>query len=312
VSTRLSIEKPEWPELPWSSWAQTCDTLHLWTQIIGKIRMALTPLVNHWWNVTFYVTAHGLTTSPIAYGKHTFEFDFNFTDHQLSISVSDGSRELIELGPKAVAAFYAEVIDRLHRLGITVHIWTMPSEIENASPFEKDWDHRYYDAFWVQRFNRVLQNSDRALKAFRAKFLGKVSPVHFFWGSFDLAVTRFSGRTAPLLKRGAPNVANWVMQEAYSHEVSSCGFWPGNGGYGKAAFYAYAYPEPTGFAKAALSIPGAYYDHELSQFILPYDAVQKSPDPDLLLIGFFQQTYEAVAEQSHWDRAALERDYVPS
>jgi hypothetical protein len=269
--------------------------------------MVLTPLVNHWWNVTLYVTAQGLTTSPITYGGRIFEIKIDLLQHRLVINTSDGAAAQIALEPKPVATFYAEVMDRLRQLDIQVHIWTMPSEIEGAVAFEKDWDHRDYDPIRVQRFCHVLQNADGVLKDFRSRFIGKVSPVHFFWGGFDLAVTRFSGRTAPPLTRGAPNVAAWVMQEAYSHEVSSCGFWPGNGGYGKAAFFAYAYPEPAGFGETPLSTAGAYYDSELSLFILPYDAVRQSSDPDSLLLGFLQETYEAVAEQSHWDRRALER-----
>jgi hypothetical protein len=304
----MSHETQHWPELPLAEWAETCETLYRWTQIVGKIRLALTPLVNHWWNVTLYVTARGLNTSAIPFNRGSFDIDFDFVEHRLLIRTSDGSEEKISLEPKSVAVFYAEVMDRLQRLGIDIHIWTMPSEIENAVPFDQDIAHAQYDQAWVQRFCQVLQNSDRVMKAFRARFIGKASPVHFFWGGFDLAVTRFSGRLAPPLASGAPNVAAWVMQEAYSHEVSSCGFWPGNGGYGKPAFYAYAYPEPPSYGRTQLGIEGAYYDGALSQFILPYDAIRQSRDSDSLLLAFFQETYEAVAEQSQWERTMLERN----
>jgi hypothetical protein len=301
-----------WPNLPLSEWSETCETLHRWTQIIGKVRMALTPLVNHWWNVTLYVTARGLTTSPIAYGTRTFEIVFDFADHRLLIETSDGVTERIALAAIPVADFHAEVMARLQRLGIEVHIWTMPNEIEGAVPFERDRAHAHYDPAMAQRFWRALVQSDRVLKTFRSRFIGKVSPVHFFWGSFDLAVTRFSGRTAPPPGGITPNVASWVMAEAYSHEVSSCGFWPGNGGYGRAAFYVYAYPEPPGYGDTRLSTPEAFYDKDLGQFILPYDAVRQSPDPDPLLLGFLQETYEAAATRAHWDRQALERASAPA
>jgi hypothetical protein len=296
-----------WPDLPLSEWSDTCETLHRWTQVVGKVRMALAPLVNHWWNVTLYVTSRGLTTSPIAFGGRTFEIVFDFADHRLLIEASDGAIERIDLVAMSVANFYAEVMARLRRLGIEVHIWTMPNEIENAVPFEQDRDHAQYDPVMAQRFWRALAESDRVLKDFRARFIGKASPVHFFWGSFDLAATRFSGRAAPPPGGVTPNVASWVMAEAYSHEVSSCGFWPGNGGYGRAAFYVYAYPEPSGYGDAPLRSTEAFYDKGLGQFILPYDAVRQSPDPDALLLGFLQETYAAAATLAHWDRQALER-----
>jgi hypothetical protein len=295
-----------WPDLPYAAWSETCDTLHRWMQIVGKIRLAQTPLVNHWWNVTLYVTARGLTTSPMPYGARTFAITFDFIDHVLRIETSDGI-ETLALAPMPVCDFYGAVTERLRRLGIDVHIWTMPCEIATDVRFEEDRTHAQYDRVSVERFWRVLQQSDRVLKIFRARFIGKVSPVHFFWGSFDLAVTRFSGRTAPPMERGAPNTAAWVMREAYSHEVSSCGFWPGNGGYGRAAFYCYAYPEPTGFKDVRLKTPGAFYDTGLSQFILPYDVVRTASDPDAMLLGFCQETYEAAADLSAWDRKALER-----
>jgi hypothetical protein len=232
---------------------------------------------------------------------------FDFVDHQLRIEASDGASETLALAPMAVADFYAEFMRRLRRLDIAVHIWTMPSEIENAVPFEQDRVHAQYDPLYAAHFWRALVQSDRVLNVFRARFIGKVSPVHFFWGSFDLAVTRFSGRRASPPGGRTPNVASWVMAEAYSHEVSSCGFWPGNGGYGRAAYFVYAYPPPAGYGKTRLTTAGAFYDEGLGQFILPYDAVPAAADPDALLLGFLQETYAAAAELAHWDRAALER-----
>jgi hypothetical protein len=302
----MSTSSP-WPNLPLSAWSDTCETLHRWTQIVGKVRMALTPLVNHWWNVTLYVTSRGLTTSPIPHGVRTFEIAFDFVDHRLSIETSDGMAEHLDLAAMSVADFYAELMARLRRLGIEVHIWTMPSEIANTVPFEQDRAHAHYDPDMAQRFWRALVQSDRVLASFRSRCIGKVSPVHFFWGSFDLAVTRFSGRPAPAPSGVTPNVASWVMAEAYSHEVSSCGFWPGNGGYGRAAFYVYAYPEPPGYGGTPLRTAEGFYDTGLGQFILPYDAVRQSPDPDALLLGFLQETYEAAAILGRWDRQALER-----
>ena len=299
-----------WPDLPLAAWSETCETLHRWTQIVGKVRMASTPLVNHWWNVTFYVTARGLTTLAVPHGARTFEVTFDFLEHRLRIETSDGSSESIALVPMSVADFHAEVTGRLRRLDIDVHIWTMPSEIENAVPFDEDRVHAHYDAGYAQRFWRALLHADRVFNIFRGRFIGKASPVHFFWGSFDLAVTRFSGRTAPPLTGTSPNVAAWVMREAYSHEVSSCGFWPGNGGYGRPAFYVYAYPEPPGYGDTRLRTAEAFYDGGLGQFILPYDAVRRSPDPDALLLSFLQETYAAAADLAGWDRQALERRLV--
>ncbi|MFL5031270.1 MAG: DUF5996 family protein [Xanthobacteraceae bacterium] len=299
-----------WPDLPLAAWSETCETLHRWTQIVGKVRMASTPLVNHWWNVTFYVTARGLTTSAVPHGARTFEVTFDFIEHRLRIETSDGSSESIALVPMSVADFHAQVMGRLRRLDIDVHIWTMPSEIENAVPFDEDRVHAHYDAGYAQRFWRALLHADRVFNIFRGRFIGKASPVHFFWGSFDLAVTRFSGRTAPPLTGTSPNVAAWVMREAYSHEVSSCGFWPGNGGYGRPAFYVYAYPEPPGYGDTRLRTAEAFYDGGLGQFILPYAAVRQSPDPDALLLSFLQETYAAAADLAGWDRQALERRLV--
>jgi hypothetical protein len=296
-----------WPDLPLSAWADTCETLWRWTQIAGKVRLKTTPLVNHWWNVSYRVNARGLVAPANVHGERTFDIAFDFVDHQLRLATSDGGRESFALAPKSVADFYAEFMRRLQRLDINVNIWTMPSEIENAVPFDQDREHAQYDPEYVSRFHHALVQAERVMNDFRCRFIGKASPVHFFWGSFDLAVTRFSGRTAPPPKGTTPNVADWVMAEAYSHEVSSCGFWPGNGGYGRAAFYVYTYPEPAGYGDTRLRIADAFYDKDLGQFILPYDAVRQARDPDALLLGFLQETYEAAADLAKWDRASLER-----
>jgi hypothetical protein len=300
-------ENSQWPDLPLAAWSETCDTLQLWTQVAGKVRIALTPLINHWWNATFRVTARGLALRATPYKSGAFDIIFDFTNHRLVIETSDGRAESFALKPIAVADFYAAFIQLLRSLGIDVHIWTMPCEIETAIPFDQDRTHAQYDPVYVQNFWQALVQADRVMNKFRTRFIGKVSPVHFFWGSFDLAVTRFSGRTAPPPKGVTPNVASRVMAEAYSHEVSSCGFWPGNGGYGKAAFYVYAYPEPDGYGDTPLRTPEAFYDKNVGQFILPYDAVRQAPDPDTLLLGFLQETYVAAANLAKWDRKALER-----
>ncbi len=300
-------DNSRWPDLPLSAWSDTCDTLQLWTQIVGKVRIALTPLVNHWWNATLFVTARGLVAPAMAFRDGTFDVVFDFSGHRLVIATSDGRTEGFALAPMAVADFYAAFMETLRGLGIDVHIWTMPSEIENAIPFDRDRRHAQYDPFSAQKFWQALVQADRVMKIFRSRFIGKASPVHFFWGSFDLAVSRFSGRAAAPPQSVTPNVASWVMAEAYSHEVSSCGFWPGNGGYGRAAFYVYAYPEPAGYGDTELTTPGAFYDKTLGQFILPYDAVRQAADPDALLLGFLQETYAAAADLAQWDRKALER-----
>jgi Family of unknown function (DUF5996) len=296
-----------WPDLPLAAWSETCETLHRWTQVAGKVRLALTPLVNHWWNVTFRVSSRGLLAPANPYAGGTFDIIFDFVDHRLRIATSDGRTAGFALAPMSVADFYAAFMQCLRRLGIDVHIWTMPNEIEDAVPFDQDRTHAQYDPDYAARFFQALLQSARVMEEFRARFIGKVSPVHFFWGSFDLAVTRFSGRTAPPPTAVTPNVANWVMAEAYSHEVSSCGFWPGNGGYGRAAFYVYAYPEPAGYGDTRLSTTEARYDKNLGQFILPYDAVRRAREPDALLLGFLQETYAAAADLAKWDRRALER-----
>lgn len=296
-----------WPALPFIGWQDTCATLHMWTQVVGKIRLALEPMVNHWWQVPLYVTATGLTTSPMPYGSRSVQIDFDFCHHALVVTTSDPQRVEIGLAPMPVAEFYEKVMGVLRDLGIEVSIWTMPVEVADAVPFEQDRQHKSYDADAAQRFWRALVHTDRVMKQFRAGFTGKVSPVHFFWGSFDMAVTRFSGRTAPPHPGGMPNLGNWVAREAYSHEVSSCGFWPGNGGFGKAAFYSYAYPAPPGFADAPLRPAAAVFDKNLQEFILDYDTVRMSDDPDAMLLEFFQSTYDAAANAGRWDRAALER-----
>ncbi|WP_238626266.1 DUF5996 family protein [Aggregatilinea lenta] len=296
---------PAWPDLPLDEWQDTYETLHRWTQIVGKIRLALAPMVNHWWQVTLYLTARGLTTSPIPYQSRSFQIDFDFIDHMLRIETSGGGTRAFELAPRSVADFYRTIMAELLALGIEVEIWTVPVEIEDRTPFEQDNAHAAYDPVYAQRHWRALVQADRVLKVFRSRFTGKVSPIHFFWGGFDLAVTRFSGRPAPD-HPGSPNVARYVMQESYSHEVSSCGFWPG-AGTGQPMFYAYAYPEPAGFRDYPIQPDAAYYDPAFGNFLLPYDAVRTSASPDETLLAFLQSTYEAAAINAQWDRAALER-----
>ena len=302
-----SASRPEdWPSLPLAAWDKTRATLHMWTQIIGKIRLAQAPLINHWWQVPLYVTSRGLTTTPIPYDARTFQIDLDFIEHVLRISVDDGRHDAFALQPRSVARFHAELMDRMHGLGLEVPIWTMPCEIEHPIRFEADHQHAAYDADFANRFWRVLVQTERVLTIFRARFLGKVSPVHFFWGSFDLAVTRFSGRRAPP-HPGAPNIADRVTREAYSHEVSSAGFWPGGPGLPEPVFYAYAYPQPAGFAQAAVAPVSASYNTAFGEFLLPYDAVRQAAKPDDLLLEFLQSSYEAAADLGGWDRAALER-----
>jgi hypothetical protein len=295
----------DWPALAYDDWADTAATLHMWTQIVGKVRMVLTPPVNHWWHVPLYVSARGLTTSPIPVGGRSIEIIFDFLDHQLRIICSDGERESVALRPISVAQFYRETFAALARLGVTPHIWTIPCEVENPIAFEIDETHRAYDAAAAQRFWRALVQADRVMKAFRARYIGKASPVHFFWGSFDLAVTRFSGRRAPAHPGSEMSPAS-VSVEAYSHEVSSCGFWPGAPGIAP-MFYAYAYPEPPGFRAAAVTPGAAAFDAALGEFTLPYEAVRTASDPDAALMEFFQSTYEAGADLAAWPRVELER-----
>lgn len=303
----MSASNNAWPELDWHDWAATAETLHRFTQIAGKVRMALAPMQNHWWHVALYVTSRGLTTSPIPYRSISFTVRFDFIDHVVKIEASDGGSEHIALKSMPVSEFYALFMAALRKLGVAVHIWAMPCEIADAVAFDKDTANCTYDPAAARRFFDALVQADRVMKAFRGPFIGKASPVHLFWGSFDLCVTRFSGRVAPPHPASAPNFANWAMREAYSHEVSSVGFWPGNGGYGRAAFYCYAYPEPAGFSSAKLRTRGAFYDHNLKEFILPYDDVRKAADPDKALLEFFEDTYVAAADNAKWDRKALER-----
>jgi hypothetical protein len=306
----MTSRNNHWPELPLEPWQETCETLHLWTQIVGKIRLAQMPWVNHSWHVPLYVTARGLTTSLIPYGPRGFEVEFDFADHRLRIASTDGGRRAFELEPMSVAAFHREIMDALGGLDIPVRILPRPVEIPDpVQRFPENEKQASYDAEAVERFWRALLQVHRVMTDFRARFLGKVSPVHFFWGAFDLAVTRFSGRTAPKHPGGAPNCADWVMEEAYSHEVSSAGFWPG-AGLGEAAFYAYAYPEPDGFRKHAVKPEAAYYSEQLGEFILPYEAVRTAGDPDGALLDFLQSTYEAAADLAGWDRNALEMDPI--
>jgi hypothetical protein len=301
-----SLENSHWPDLPYTAWRETCATLQLWTQVIGKVRLARTPWLNHSWHVTLYVTSRGLTTSPIPHGTRAFEIEFDFLQHVLVISVSDGSQRRIELRPRAVMDFYSDVLTALEDLGVPVSINELPCEIANAIPFSQDRIHASYDAQYAQRFWRVLLQVDRLFKQFRTGFLGKSSPVHFFWGSFDLAVTRFSGRRAPLFQGTAPGVAPAIMREAYSHEVSSAGFWPGGAGIDYAAFYSYAYPSPNGFAAHSVRPEGAFFSEKLGEFLLPYDTVRTAADPDAAVLAFLESTYEAAAQGLNWDRAALE------
>ena len=298
----------DWPSLPLEYWQDSYSTLHLWTQIVGKVRLSQTPWINHSWHVPLYVSARGLTTSSIPYQHDTFQIDFDFCDHQLIILASDGRHEQFSLEPMSVADFYEKTMSSLVRLGFDVSIYPKPVEVPDPiMSFDENTTLAAYDKEAVTRFWRILTQVNRVLTAFRSRFQGKVSPVHFFWGAFDLAVTRFSGRTAPKHPGGMPNCADWVMEEAYSHEVSSAGFWPG-AGLGEPAFYAYAYPTPEGFKDYPIKPEAAYYHAELGEFILPYDAVRNAEDPDSTLMEFLQTTYEAAAILASWDREALECD----
>jgi len=294
-----------WPALSYPAWRDTATTLQLWTQIVGKVRLALTPWLNHSWQVPLYVTARGLGTSPIPLQGEIFEMELDFIAHRLITRTSSGAERTLPLEPQTVSEFYRRVIDLLSSMGIDVRIVEMPNEIADAIPFSQDRIHASYDASAAHAFWRALIQADRIFKLFRSSFLGKASPVHFFWGSFDLAVTRFSGRPAPLHPGGVPSLPDAVAREAYSHEVSSAGFWPGNDVFPQAAFYSYAYPEPVGFRDARLP-PGAYLERSLGEFILPYESVRTAADPDTLLLDFLSSTYEAAAEAGRWDRAALE------
>jgi hypothetical protein len=295
-----------WPELPLREWEDSYKTLHMWTQIVGKIRLKLTPLLNHWWNVTLYVTPRGLTTSTMSYKGRHFQVDFDFISHLLIIQTSEGSIKTIALRPRSVADFYQETMATMNSLGLPITIWTTPSEVPDRTPFENDEKHAAYDPKYVHRFWRILVETSRVFTDFRSRFTGKVSPVHFFWGGFDLAVTRFSGRPAPA-HPGTPYGAHFVDVEAYSHEVSSCGFWPGGGPVDKPVFYAYAYPEPQAFKNYPIQPPEAFYHTEMGEFLLPYDVIRTAKSPDDVLLSFLQSTYEAAATCANWDRHALER-----
>lgn len=297
-----------WPALAYDEWKETQATLHLWTQIVGKIRLVQTPWVNHSWHVPLYLTVRGLTTSPIPYRSRTFEIEFDFLDHQLRIRTIEGKVETLRLAPRTVSDFYHELFARLKALALEIKIRTTPNEIPDSTPFDQDREHAAYDAEYVARFWRALVQADRVFKAFRSRFVGKCSPVHFFWGSFDLAVTRFSGRRAPPHRGGVPNLPDWVAREAYSHEVSSGGFWPGGDAMPYPVFYTYAYPEPEGFSTAPVRPAGARYDSGLGEFVLPYEAVRQATSPDATLLDFLQSSYEAAADLGAWDRPALERE----
>lgn len=306
---KKTVHEDAWPSLPLAAWRDTRDTLHLWAQMVGKIRLGLCPMVNHWWNVPLYVNGRGLTTSTIPYEDRSLEIHFDFVNHELVIETCDGARRTVALEPRTVKSFYEELMGKLHDLGIDVHIRTMPVEIANAIPFDQDEIHASYDAEYAHRFWLTLVAVDRVLQQFRGGFVGKASPVHFFWGSFDLVATRFSGRRAP--PHGAvPNTPLSVVQEAYSHEQESCGFWTGGGGYDDAAFFSYIYPEPEGYAKAKVPAP-AFFSETMREFLLPYETVRTSPDPASMVLSFAQSTYDAAADLAHWNRPALERSARP-
>jgi hypothetical protein len=301
----MSEDEIGWPRLRVADWSDTRDTLHMWTQVVGKIRMALTPAINHWWHVTLYPSARGLATSAMPYAGGSLDLEFDFVDHVLSLRTSGGRSRTVTLAPKTVAAFYAEVLTALSELDIEVAIHAVPNEVENAIPFAEDQTHHAYDGASARLFWQQLLQVERVFGQFRGSFVGKASPVHFFWGAMDLAYTRFSGRVAPPHPGGAPNCPPSVMQEGYSHELASFGFWPGGGAEG--AFYAYAYPAPPGYAAERIRPEAAYYDQGMGEFLLPYEAVAGSPDPDRLLLDFLESTYAVAADLGKWDRAALDR-----
>jgi len=295
-----------WPSLALDAWKDTYETLHRWSQIVGKLRLKLCPFTNHWWHTTLYVTARGLTTSTMPYGTRTFQVDFDFISHQLLILTNDGEVRTLPLAPRSVADFYRDLMSTLHAMGIDVRIWPMPMEIENPSRFDTDTQHRSYDPEYANRCWRIMVETDRVLKEFRSRFIGKVSPSHFFWGSFDLAVTRFSGRVAPMHPGGIPGLPDVVTREAYSHEVSSAGFWPGGGPVEYPAFYSYAYPTPAEFSVQPVAPAEAFFDQKAGEFLLPYSVVRNAPDPDQMLLSFLETTYDAAARLGRWNRAELE------
>ena len=296
-----------WPALPLAAWRDTYATVHMWTQIVGKTRLALAQPQNHWWHATLYVTPRGLTTSAMPCRDRTFDVEFNFLEHRLQVRSSDGRAGQLVLRPQSVAEFYAAYTALLRSLDLDVALRPIPVEVDVATPFALDREHASYDADAMTRCWRILVQVDRVLRRFRGEFLGKSSPVHFFWGAFDLATTRFSGRRAPLHPGGAPNCPNWVMVEAYSHECSSCGFWPGSVAFPEPGFYAYAYPEPERYRERRIQPAAAYYHADLREFVLPYETVRTASAPDDMLLAFVRSTYEAAADLGRWDRAALER-----
>ncbi len=301
-SDHFTARPESWPALPLEAWQDTRDTVHMWTQVVGKVRLALSPLINHWWEVPFYISARGLTTSAIPYNRGVFEAEFDFLDHNLVIRTSEGSSKTIRLAPRSVADFYQEFMSALGSLGIEVKIWHMPVEVPNPIAFDRDTQHVSYDREYVARFWRILVLINAIFEEFRSGFIGKNSPVHFFWGSFDLAVTRFSGRRAPP-REGADS----ITREAYSHEVISAGFWPGGGDIKGAAFYAYAAPEPAGYGQAAVRPSKAFYHPQMKEFFLMYDDVRLDSSPRSALLDFLHSTYEAGANLAKWDRVELER-----
>jgi hypothetical protein len=304
-SAIVADEEGLWPELPWREWEPTISTVHMWAQVVGKVRMALAPPLNHWWHTTLYVTSRGLTTSPIPYRDRMFQVDFDFIDHRLEVTDTVGRSLTIPLVAQSVARFHREFMDGLHSLDIDVRIWTKPVEVAEAIPFELDDQHHTYDPGHAHLFWRGLLQAQRVMKEFQTGFVGKASPVQFFWGGFDLAATRYSGRPAPLHPGGVPNCPTWVMEEAYCREESSVGWWPLSDAPGP-SFYAYTYPEPDGFRTAPAGPPAAFFDDRFREFLLPYDAVRRSADPDARVLEFFQATYEAGADLGGWDRATLE------
>ena len=307
-SSPASVNSSIWPPLPLDEWAETYATLHRMMQVVGKIRLACAPMVNHWWQVTLYLTPRGLSTSSMPHGSRTFQIDFDFFDHTLNIDVSDGKRRSIKLRSGPIAHFYGEVMEALSALGVPVRVWSRPAEVENPIPFEQDFEHTIYKPEHAHRCWQVLQQADRVMAQFRSRFSGKCSPVHFFWGGFDMAVTRFSGRRAPEHPGGIPNLADWVTREAYSHECSSCGFWPGGGAVPEPGFYAYSYPEPAGYKEHEVRPEEAYYSDQIREYLLPSEAVRRADDPDRMLLDFFQSTYVAAADLGEWNRAELEHD----
>ena len=305
-------DRAPWPALPLADWQDTRDTLQLWTQIVGKVRLALAPMVNHWWQVPLYVSARGLTTSSMPYDGGAVEIAFDFLDHVLRIETSRGETRLVTLAPRSVADFYRDVMATLGAMGVHVHVWPWPVELPEVIRFDRDETHSAYDADAAQRFWRSLVQADRLLNEFRGRFIGKCSPVHFWWGSFDLSCTRFSGRLAPPHPGGIPHLADRVTREAYSHECISAGWWPGGGAVLEPAFYAYAYPEPAGCPDASIRPDAGRYQFELREWILPYDAVRSASDPDATLLTFLESTYDVAARLGAWDRAALERLAEPA